>query len=168
MTITRRLTLAALLSGVLATSAVAQTPTATADEQALTAIVQTWAEARSANDAAAMRPLFADKVHRVAMTSGKVESTTRDELIGYFDAGFKGAAKGTRVKTLEIRPVLLSDTAAVVDHSYVMFNADGSKVGVGHSAFVAVKTSGAWKVGAVRYTSAWPAGRAPWDGESPR
>lgn len=167
MTLARCLALATL-SVALPLRASAQTAPHDADAQALTAIVETWAKARSDNDAAAMRPIFADKVHRANMSSGRVESTTRDELIGYFDSGFKGSAKGTHVKTLEIRPVLLSDTAAVVDHSYTMFNADGSKVGVGHSAFVAVKTAGTWKVAAIRYTSAWPAGRAPWDGQSPR
>jgi hypothetical protein len=63
---------------------------------------------------------------------------------------------------------MLSDSAALIDHAYTMFNADGSKVGIGHTTFVAVKTNGTWKVAALRYTSAWPAGRAPWDGESPR
>lgn len=168
MKILVRLAGAAALTCALSSLAVAQTQTTPADQQALTAIVEKWAEARSANDAGAMRPLFAEKVHRVSMSNGKVESTTRDELISYFDAGFKGAARGTRVKTLEIRPVVLSDTAALIDHSYTMFNADGSRVGVGHTTFVAVKTSGTWQVAALRYTSAWPASRAPWDGETAR
>jgi len=168
MTRLGRLTLATLFASLIAPCASAQPNSRAADEQALTAIVETWAKARSDNDAAAMRPVFADKVHRVNMSSGKVESTTRDELIAYFDTGFKGSAKGTHVKTLEIRPVLLSESAALVDHSYTMFNADRTVVGTGHTTFVAIKTSGAWKVAALRYTSAWPAGRAPSDGQSPR
>jgi hypothetical protein len=64
---------------------------------------------------------------------------------------------------MEIRPVLLSASAGLVDHTYTMYNPDGSVVGVGHTTFVAVKDAGAWKIVAVRYASAWPQGEAPGD-----
>lgn len=156
-----------LLVFALSTPAAAQAPS-TPDQRALTALVEGWTTARSANDAEAMRPLFAERVDRVNLRTGQVESTTRDELIAYFAKGFSGSAKGTHAKSMEIRPVLLSATAGLVDHTYTMHNADGSAVGVGHTTFVALKDAGAWKVVAVRYVSAWPQGSAPGDTPSPR
>jgi uncharacterized protein (TIGR02246 family) len=140
----------------LTSSAAARQAPLTPDERALTALVEGWTSARSANDAEAMRPLFAEKVDRVVLTTGKVESTTRDELIAYFAKGFSGSAKGTHAKSITIRPVLLSPTAGLVDHTYTMYNPDGSAIGVGHTTFVALKDAGVWKVVAVRYVSAWP------------
>ena len=157
-----------LLGIALTTTADARQAPPTTDERELTALVEGWTEARSANDAEAMRPLLAEKVDRVNLPKGLVESTTRDELIAYFATGFKGSAKGTRAKTMKVRPVLLSSTAGLVDHTYTMYNADGSEVGVGHTTFVALKNAGTWKIVALRYVSAWPASQAPGDTPAPR
>ena len=159
-----------LLFLTLATTATAHARQAppTADERALTALVERWTAARSANDAEAMRPLFAEKVDRVNLPKGLLESTTRDELIAYFATGFKGSAKGTRAKTSNVRPVLLSANAGLVDHTYTMYNADGSEVGVGHTTYVALKDAGEWKVVALRYVSAWPAGQTAGGTTAPR
>jgi uncharacterized protein (TIGR02246 family) len=164
-----RLPILPLLLGIaLTTTADARQALPTTDERALTALVEGWTEARSANDAEAMRPLFAEKVDRVNLPKGLVESTTRDELIAYFATGFKGSAKGTRAKTMKVRPVLLSHTAGLVDHTYTMYNADGSEVGVGHTTFVALKNAGQWRIVALRYASAWPSAKAPEDTPAPR
>jgi len=157
-----------LLALALAVTADAGQTAATPDERALTALVEGWTQARSANDAEAMRPLFAEKVDRVNLPRGLVESTTRDELIAYFADGFKGSAKGTRAKTMKVRPVLLSASAGLVDHTYTMYNADGSEVGVGQTTFVALKDGATWKIVAVRYVSAWPSVNAPADTPAPR
>jgi uncharacterized protein (TIGR02246 family) len=161
MTATRTLPLALLflVTALTSTLAASQAPL-TPDERTLTALVESWTTARSANDAEAMRPLFAEKVDRVNLPTGQVESTTRDELIAYFAKGFSGSAKGTRAKSIAIRPVLLSDTAGLVDHTYTMYNPDGSAIGVGHTTFIALKEAGAWKIVALRYASAWPQGTA--------
>ena len=157
----RTLTLVPLLLAVALTSTtVARQAPPTPDERALTALVESWTNARSANDAEAMRPLFDEKVDRVNLPTGQVESTTREELIAYFAKGFSGSAKGTHAKSMKIRPVLLSATAGLVDHTYTMYNPDGSAIGVGHTTFVALKDAGAWKVVAVRYVSAWPLAQA--------
>ena len=156
------------LSLTMATAVDARQAPPTSDERALTALAEDWTKARNANDAEAMRPLFAEKVDRVSLPRGLVESTTRDELIAFFANGFKGSAKGTHAKTMKVRPVILSPTAGLVDHTYTMYNPDGSAIGVGHSTFVALKDAGAWKVVAVRYVSAWPSGPAPGDAAAPR
>lgn len=156
----RNLCVSLLLAVTSISTADARHAPATADERALTALVERWTAARSANDAEAMRPLFAEKVDRVNMATGLVESTTRDELISYFAKGFIGSAKGTHAKTLKARPLLLSADAGLVDHTYTMYNADGSEVGVGHTTFVALRNGTSWQVVAVRYVSAWPAGPA--------
>jgi uncharacterized protein (TIGR02246 family) len=138
-----------------------QSPT-NRDEAALTSLVERWTEARSANDAAAMRPLYAEKVDRVVLPSGTLESTTREQLITYFADGFKGSARGTHARTIAIRPVLLSSTAALVDHMYEMYGAGRQRIGVGFTTFVAVKDgAGSWRIAAMRYVSAWPQARAP-------
>lgn len=156
-----------LVVALTATADARQTPP-TPDERALAALVEGWTTARSANDAEAMRPLFAEKVDRVDLPKGLVESTTREELIAYFANGFKGSAKGTHAKTIDVRPVLLSTTAGLVDHTYTMYNPDGSAIGVGHTTFVALKDAGTWKIVAVRYASAWPQASAPGDAPAPR
>jgi uncharacterized protein (TIGR02246 family) len=157
-----------LLILALSTPAAAGQAPSTPDQRALASLVESWANARSANDAEAMRPLFAERVDRVNLPTGEVESTTRDELIAYFAKGFSGSAKGTHAKSITIRPVLLSATAGLVDHTYTMYNPDGSAIGVGHTTFVAVKDAGAWKIVAVRYASAWPQARVSSDAPSPR
>ncbi len=159
----RNLFVSLLLAVISISTADARQAAATADERALTALVERWTAARSANDAEAMRPLFGEKVDRVNLPKGLVESTTREELISYFADGFKGSAKGTRAKTLKVRPVLLSADAGLIDHAYTMYSADGSEIGVGHTTFVALKDGGTWKIVALRYVSAWPA-----DAPSPR
>ena len=164
-----RLPISVLLLGIaLTTTADARQAPPTPDERALTALVEGWTEARSANDAEAMRPLFAEKVDRVNLPTGMVESTTREELIAYFAKGFKGSAKGTHAKTMKIRPVLLSPDAGIVDHTYTMYNPDGSAIGVGHSTFVAVKDAGQWRFVAVRYVSAWPSANVAAGTTAPR
>ena len=40
---------------------------------------------------------------------------------------------------MKVRPVLLSPTAGLVDHTYTMYNPDGSAIGGGHTTFVALK-----------------------------
>ena len=167
MTVRKLCVLLLLTLAAVSTADARQTP-ATPDERALSALVDGWTAARGANDAEAMRPLFADKVDRVNLSRGVVESTTREELIAYFASGFKGAAKGTRAKSMKVRPVLLSPTAGLVDHTYTMYNADGSEVGVGHTTFVALKDAGTWKIVAVRYVSAWPSANAPASAPQPR
>ena len=154
----RLLMLSLLLTLSLAGAADARQPP-TPDERALTSIAERWTKARNDNDAEAMRPLFAEKVDRVRLPQGLVDSTTRDELINFFAEGFKGSAKGTHAKTMNIRPVLVSDDTGLVDHTYTMYNPNGSEIGVGHSTFIALKNGGEWKVVALRYTSAWPATR---------
>lgn len=126
-----------------------------AEERALSSIVERWTAARNANDAEAMRPLFAEAVDRVSLPDGMVQSTTRDELLKFFADGFKGSAKGTYAKTMKVRPILFSDATGIVDHTYTMYNPDGSEIGVGHSTFVALKVGAEWKVVAVRFVSAW-------------
>ena len=168
MSIRTRCLLPLFLALALVATADARQTAPTPDERALAALVEGWTEARSANDAEAMRPLFAEKVDRVNLPKGLVESTTRDELIAYFANGFKGAAKGTRAKTMKVRPVLLSPSAGLVDHTYMMYNPDGSEVGVGQTTFVALKDAGTWKIVAVRYVSAWPSANAPADTPAPR
>jgi uncharacterized protein (TIGR02246 family) len=169
MTTIRTLPLALLFLVIaLTTTAAARQAPPTTDQRALASLVESWTNARSANDAEAMRPLFAERVDRVNLPTGEVESTTRDELIAYFAKGFSGSAKGTHAKSITIRPVLLSATAGLVDHTYTMYNPDGSAIGVGHTTFVAVKDAGAWKIVAVRYASAWPQARVSSDAPSPR
>ena len=85
----------------------AQSPS-DADARALTSIVERWTEARNANDAEAMRPLFADTVDRVRLPLGTVESTTRDELITFFADGFRGPA------SLLVEPELWPRTVIVM------------------------------------------------------
>ncbi len=145
---------------LLTMEAGARQPTSAADERALSALVERWTAARTANDAEAMRPLFADKVDRVALPGARVESTTREELLTYFAAGFKGTARGTRAKSVAIRPVVLSDSAGLVDHTYEMYGADGAKIGVGYTTFVALKEADTWRIVALRYISAWPPAQA--------
>jgi uncharacterized protein (TIGR02246 family) len=161
MTTARTIPLALLflVTALTATAEARQAPP-TPDERALTVLVESWTSARSANDAEAMRPLFAEKVDHVNLPTGKVESTTREDLIAYFAKGFSGSAKGTHARTMTIRPVLLSATAGLLDHTYTMYNPDGSAIGVGHTTFVALKDAGAWKLVAVRYVSAWPPAQA--------
>jgi uncharacterized protein (TIGR02246 family) len=134
---------------------------AMSDERALIALVEAWTAARSANDAEAMRPLFTEKVDRVALPGARLESTTREELLTYFAEGFKGAAKGTRAKSSAIRPVLLSSDAGLVDHTYDMYGADGSKIGVGYTTFVVLRVGDTWRIAALRYISAWPSAQPP-------
>lgn len=157
-----------LAVALVALGPVAAAAQSTDDERALAQLVERWTIARSANDAEAMRPLFAEKVDRVNLPTGAVESTTRDELIAYFASGFKGSARGTHARSMTVRPVVLSATAGLVDHTYTMYNADGSTVGVGHTTYVALKNGGAWKIVALRYASAWPSVPAPGGTPAPR
>lgn len=159
--LTRLLPLLLVLLAAPPTATARQPPT-NPDEAALTGLVERWTSARSANDAEAMRPLYADKVDRVVLPSGRLESTTREQLLTYFADGFKGSARGTHARTIAIRPVLLSSTAALVDHMYEMYGADRQRIGVGFTTFVAVKDgAGTWRIAAMRYVSAWPQASAP-------
>lgn len=144
---------------VTAPAAVAQ-PGATRDQEQLLNLVDRWAAARNANDADAMKPLFAAGMDHIRLSNGEVIGRSAEGTIEWFARSFRGDGKGSTVTVHQRSARVLSADAAVVDFGFTILNQSGAAANDTNVTFFCIKSRGEWRVAALRHAIAQaPAGR---------
>ncbi len=125
--------------------AFAQPSTSASDAQAITALVDRYQQARTAQDATAIRALLTDDVDQL-VSSGE----WRQGIEGALGGMQRSSTQNPGERTLTVETVRLIDTdSAIADARYELPNADGTLRRM-WSTFVVVREDGQWKITAIR------------------
>ncbi len=139
-----RIMAATAIGLLVVVSAVRAQSVAAADDAAIRALVKKYANAREANDAAAVSALFVADADQL-VSSGEWRRG-RDGLV---KGAMASSARNTGTRTLDVDAIrMLGSDGAIADARYEIRGAEGTRRM--WSTFVVVRQDGVWRISAIR------------------